>query len=113
MSTALHEARTGKQGSWVPEWTLADRFRKVRQSTGLGQREFAAHLEVTAGAYQQWEADNSRPRNVVAIAKRVELLTGVPAAWLLGVEPTNPRPDGPDGGGEGWARWDSNPQPTD
>ena len=81
----------------IPEWTLADRLRKARQAIGLGQREFAAKLEVTAGAYQQWEASMSRPRNVVATAKRIEMLTGVSATWILGLEMTVPQPGAPAG----------------
>jgi transcriptional regulator with XRE-family HTH domain len=63
----------------------------------MQQREFAERLEVTAGTYAQWEASNSRPRNVVAMAKRIELLTGVAATWILGLEAERPQPVGPAG----------------
>ena len=61
----------------IPEWTLADHLRKARQTTGLNQREFAERLGVKYTAYAQWEADNNRPRDVVMVAKRVEMLTGI------------------------------------
>lgn len=83
--------------SVIPEWSLADRLRKVRQHAGEGQREFADQLGVASATYANWEAGNAKPRDLVAIAKRIELLTDVPAAWLLDVRP----------------RQDSNLQPTD
>ena len=95
---------------WIPEWTLADRLRKARQSVGMSQREFAEVLEVTASAYSQWEAGNNGPRDLVATARRIELLTRIPAAWILGVDDKNPRPDVPDGG-QVLPRLDSNQQP--
>jgi transcriptional regulator with XRE-family HTH domain len=107
MSTATEHA-----GPWIPEWTLADRLRKARLSVKLGQREFAAALGVSAPTYSQWEAGNARPRDLVAIAKRIEMLTRVPAAWLLGVDDVSTRPNGP-GGADGWAPWGSNPRPAD
>jgi DNA-binding XRE family transcriptional regulator len=82
------------------DWSFGDRLRKVRKRrTHLGQREFAKQLGVGWQAYAQWEADNSRPKDIVAVARRVELLTGAPAAWLLGVydtpaaTPDTPRTD--------------------
>lgn len=81
--------------SVIPEWTLADHLRKARQTTGLSQRDFAASIDVKSSAYAQWEAGNSRPRDVVTIAKRIELLTGIPAAWTLDVTPwQSPDPRG-------------------
>ena len=105
MCHALHMTNTAKQhkvttdavGPWVPEWSLADRLRKARQSFALPQREFAAKLGVTASAYQQWEGGFTRPRNVVAMAKRIEMLTGVSATWILGLETAEPRPVTPAG----------------
>ena len=70
----------------IPAWTFADRLRKARQMTGMKQDEFAAHIEQKASAYAQWEAGNNKPRDIVAVAKRVELLTRIPASWLLGIE---------------------------
>ena len=61
----------------------------------MSQKDFAEHLDVSPGTYAQWEADNTRPRDVVALAKRIELLTRVPAGWILDVE--GPRPAGPAG----------------
>ena len=98
--------------TFIPEWTFADRLRKARQATGLLQREFAEKLGVSKAAYAQWEAGNSRPRDVVIFSKKIELITNIPASWMLGLETQNPRPGGP-GEGEVWAPRGSNPQPTD
>jgi transcriptional regulator with XRE-family HTH domain len=83
----------------IPEWTLADKLRKSRQEVGMDQRSFAEQLGVTSSAYAQWEAGRATPRDLVAIAKRVQARTGVDALWLLGLDE---RP-----------RQDSNLQPTD
>ncbi|MDN5751517.1 MAG: helix-turn-helix domain-containing protein, partial [Pseudonocardia sp.] len=69
----------------LPQWTLDDRLRKVRRLLKLEQREMAERLEVGRQAYAAWEAGRSTPRDIVALARRVELLAGVPAAWTLGV----------------------------
>ena len=69
----------------VPEWTLGDRLRKARRLTGMTQAQFAAAIGEEAKAYSQWEADNNRPRHMVEVCQAVEQLTGVSAAWLLGL----------------------------
>lgn len=70
----------------IPRWTFGDRLRKVRQGYGDSQQVFALHLGVPGGTYASWEADNSKPRDVVAVARRLELMTRVPAAWILGLD---------------------------
>lgn len=70
----------------IPTWTFADKLRKCRGVTGMDQRTFAEHIGVKASAYAQWEADNNKPRDIVTVAKSVERLTRVPAAWLLGID---------------------------
>lgn len=74
-----------------PVWSLGDRLRKVRLTAGLDQRQFAEALGVQPGSLAAWETDRSTPRKLVDIAKTIEKVTGVPAAWTLGVsEPTQP-----------------------
>ena len=96
----------------VPEWTFADRLRKARQTASLDQREFAQAINASSSQIASWESGRSIPRDKVAVAKRIELLTRIPASWVLGLETQNPRPGGP-GEGEVWAPRGSNPQPTD
>lgn len=71
----------------IPHWTFGDRLRRVRREAGLTQAQMAARLGCGAKAYASWEIDVFSPRDGVAIARRLEALTGVPAAWILGVEP--------------------------
>lgn len=110
MSTQTHHVENPDGPNW-PTWTFADRLRKVRMMTGLDQRTFAGHLEAGASAYAQWEAGNNQPRDVVAIARRIELLTRVPAAWVLGLETEDPRPGDPDGGQTGAPSGTRTPNP--
>lgn len=86
----------------IPQWTLGDRLRKIRTSAGMSQEEFAAQLQVTASAYSHWESDRTTPRNVVTIAQRLEMMTGVPAAWILGIsDGVSSGPEGPGGSKKG------------
>lgn len=79
---------------FYPAWTLGDRIRKARLSTGMNQRDFAPLIGVKPGSLASWEADNSQPRDIVAVAKRIEVLTRIPAAWLLSLDDTPPSPNG-------------------
>ena len=93
MTTGIDDA----DGFVIPTWSFADKVRKSRATVGMDQRAFADALNVKPGSLAGWESGKSKPRDVVAIAKRIELLTRVPASWLLGLESESPRP-GPDGG---------------
>ena len=92
MQHAAGAAEERRVGPWVPEWSFADRLRKVRREVNLTQREFAQNLSVPEPRYAAWESDRATPSNVVTIAKAIQLATGVPAGWLLGVDapPTAP-----------------------
>ncbi|MDO1477271.1 helix-turn-helix domain-containing protein [Rhodococcus ruber] len=86
----------------IPSWTLGDRIRKARTTVGMDQRQFADALGVKAGTLAGWEADNSKPRELVDIARRIEEITSVPASWILGVgslEQRTPRDAGGRHGG--------------
>lgn len=86
----------------VPQWTLGDRLRKARRHVGATQAAFAEQLGESAKTYSNWEADRHPPASVVVVAQRVEQVTGVPAAWLLGLggdpSPDRPGPFSPTGG---------------
>ncbi|WP_147266026.1 helix-turn-helix domain-containing protein, partial [Nocardia puris] len=89
---------------FIPTWELHDTLRKARQTTGMDQKTFAEKIGVTAGSYAGWEAGRSKPRDPIALAKRVEMLTRIPATWILGIHDETPRPGGPNGGSEGEVR---------
>lgn len=75
----------------IPEWTFGDRLRKVRRVVlRLNQAEFAAELGTNQKTYAAWELDMTSPRNMVALAKRIEALAGVPASWMLGLDDGTP-----------------------
>lgn len=65
-------------------------MRKARRRSGKTGAEFAAALGITASALGQYETDRTTPRDVVDLARRVEAETGIPAAWMLGVDPAEP-----------------------
>ncbi len=90
-------------GYLYPTWSLGDRIRKARVVTGMNQETFAAAIGVTEGSLASWETDRAKPRDVVAVAKRIEVLSRIPAAWTLGVDDTPP-PKNPDGGDKQTAR---------
>lgn len=74
----------------IPAWTFADRLRKIRTDIlDLHQAEFAELLGVTKAAYAAWESGRNEPRSILALAKKVELISRVPAAWVLGVDSPN------------------------
>jgi len=53
----------------------------------MTQAEFAAAIEVKEGSLAAWETDRARPRSrdIVEIAKRIEVITNISASWLLGI----------------------------
>ena len=71
--------------SSLPQWTLADRLRKIRRDRHMTQDEFADVLGVKAVTLSAWEAGRTRPHDVVELAGEIERRFGVPAAWTLGV----------------------------
>lgn len=99
-----------EQRNWTPEWSFADRLRKIRREAHFQQDDFAARLGVNENQYKAWESGRNNPRDIVSIAKRIELLTGVPAQWTLGLADA-PAPSGP--GDDPKADQVSNPRTSD
>jgi transcriptional regulator with XRE-family HTH domain len=69
----------------VPEWTLADRLRKIRRDRHLTQEAIAKELGINAVTWSSWESGRNRPSDVLELAVTIERRYGVPAAWTLGV----------------------------
>ncbi len=61
----------------------------------MSQDEFAEKLGANPGQYRAWESGRNQPRDIVALAKRIEMLTGVPALWTLGLADGTATPGGP------------------
>lgn len=84
----------GDDGYVHPVWSFGDKVRKARSVAGMDQRQFATAISVGHGSLAQWETDRARPRDMAAVARRIEMLTRVPAAWLLGEGDDSHGPDG-------------------
>lgn len=80
----------------VPQFTIGDRLRKSRETTGMDQGQFAEHIGVSRGTVSNYERDaGEHPRPIVL--KAWAMATGVPLSWIeTGVIDINPTP--PDGG---------------
>lgn len=94
----------------IPQWSFADRIRKVRRDAHMTIEQMAVALGVGDKRYAAWETGRNTPADITDIAVRLERVTGVPRTWFLGWIDEDPRPDGPDGGSESHLR-ESNPRP--
>lgn len=74
-----------EQGSVIPAWSFGDRVRKARNVADMTQSAFAEAIGAKEGSLAAWETDRATPRDIVAVAKRIEMLTNIPATWLLGL----------------------------
>lgn len=66
----------------IPQWTIADRFRKARTDAGLSQQQLADRIQISKKSIGNYEtgATTHMRRNVV---NQWALATGVPVAWLM------------------------------
>lgn len=76
----------------TPAWTFGDRLRKARRSVNMTSVRFAHALGITPAALSQYETDRSTPRDIIAMARKVEAVTGVSALWLLDLTDQLPDP---------------------
>lgn len=74
----------------VPQWTMADRLRKARETAGLEQDALAKELGVSRNTVSSYERGKVAPRRPVLIAWA--LRTGVPLAWLMHGVDGGPQP---------------------
>jgi transcriptional regulator with XRE-family HTH domain len=76
----------------VPEWTLADRLRKARETCGLNQTELGELTGISRRAISRYESSEATPRRPHVIAWA--MATGVSLAWLeeCAVRDSNPEP---------------------
>jgi transcriptional regulator with XRE-family HTH domain len=71
---------TTTQGHAVPEFTVADRLRKARETAGLDQSEFAARAEISRTTIINYEHGRRVPRAVYLRAWSIA--SGVDLRWL-------------------------------
>lgn len=75
----------------IPVWTIADRFRKARESAGFSASEFAQRTSMARGTISAAENGHRVPSR--ANMRLWALATGVPFEWLE----TGKTPSGDDG----------------
>lgn len=78
---------------FVPQWTLGDRLRKARLTTGLGIVEFAEKVGISRVTVRNAESDRTEPQ--MNTIKLWALATGVNYEWLL--NGTTPPPEDGEG----------------
>lgn len=70
----------------VPEWTVGDRLRKARETTGLDRAEFAAQLGVSRNTVTNYE--HNRVAQRIVVLRSWAIRCEVPLVWLVnGTEP--------------------------
>lgn len=86
-------ANVKRETGFIPEWTMADRLRKARETTGMGVVEFSEKVGIGRGTVNNAERGHREPsRNTVRIWS---LATGVSYEWLL--NGTTPPPEDGEG----------------
>lgn len=92
----------------IPQWTVADRVRKARESAGLKQNDLSELLGMARTSLARIEQGKSDPRRTTLIG--IAFATNVDLNWLeTGKTPGGDMPTG----GEECAIRESNPEPTD
>jgi transcriptional regulator with XRE-family HTH domain len=89
---------TSPSDRFIPPLTLGWRLRMAREATGMGVREFAAHIGVSPDTLTSAEHDARKVRQITLNA--YVLATGVDREWLETGEgspngPTDPTPPAP------------------
>lgn len=82
----------------LPVWGFGDKLRKARDLASMGQKEFATAVGLNPSSLAAYEKGRTSPRfsDAPRLARRIQMLTGIPADWFL-VEDDPNRPVGPDG----------------
>lgn len=84
---------------WPPfEVSTGDRFRIVRRHMGVKQGELAAQLGVDPATVGFWEVGRHLTSLTPAIARRVEILSGIRGSAAFILDPDGSYTGGPGGG---------------
>lgn len=86
------DTMTTQSAGGIPKWTIGDRLRKARETTGLTVQEFADEIGVNRKTAAAAESGSRAVREITVMA--YSLRTGVPLAWLKTGEAPTPNPDG-------------------
>jgi transcriptional regulator with XRE-family HTH domain len=89
----------------IKNWSFGRRLMEARKLAGISQEQMTVELSyhgvnVKHAAVNKWEHDLSQPRNIFDVVEAWAKITDVPDLWLLK-------------GDDGWAAWDSNPEPAE
>jgi transcriptional regulator with XRE-family HTH domain len=104
-STVVHMT-TDQIGNVVPAWTVGDRLRKARETSGLEQGPFAEKIGVSRGTVSNYERGTTSNYKLIVL-RAWALATGVALEWIeTGVHPSGPTtpPEGPRGASDELAR---------
>ncbi|MEM9609245.1 MAG: helix-turn-helix transcriptional regulator [Actinomycetota bacterium] len=63
-------------------WTLIDRMRRARESSGMSQTAIARHFRINPSTVSRWESGKTPP--TYADVRLWAVLTEVPFDWLAG-----------------------------
>lgn len=66
----------------IPEWTLADRLRKARETAGLDQQQLANAIGVARQTISNYEKGHTATRPMALVIRQWALATGVDEQWL-------------------------------
>ena len=69
--------------------TRTTRIRELRESLDIKQDELARHCNVSQSTVSLWESGATVPRK--SALKKLSDRFGVPAGYLLGIDPTEPQ----------------------
>ena len=84
---------TMTDGGGVPEWTIADRIRKARETGDYSQADLASVTGLSRKTIGNYEGEQTHPSK--AGIKLIAMATGVDRYWLL-----TGHANGPDGTGD-------------
>jgi transcriptional regulator with XRE-family HTH domain len=104
MLKVAHMSQQTELGT-IPAWTVGDRLRKARESTGMDRQQMALAIGISRRSIATYEASDQLPRRPILVTWA--LATGVPRDWLETGKAHSP--EGPND--EGLPRLDSNQQP--
>lgn len=90
---------TQSQPNPIPEWTVADRLRKVRESAGYSQSELADLTGISRRTISNYEQGSPWKRTAVMAWA---MATGYPYSWIVtgvddGTNPPGDQEQGPTG----------------